>query len=446
MERLKRSLDQDINNLRTQVSAAIETAKEVSRNDCRQLGERLSGVGQLMQSERNMREVALEKVTKSIGGIHDRIDAERSQHQQNTGVALTHIEGARKQIEAERCNREALEDKHTREVQAISQRVTEVHDTLRQSMEEYSRMFERSSQESADHNELHRQRVQKHRGDIDASMEASAARMKVMEERSEILESRLTEQQQRHNEALERLAARHEKVAGHVENVKFQHSQHLSNVDILAKKMQELEFTVTDHTQNLRESTSLERMHRQQEIQSVRDAIKSDQERLNSTIEHKIQKHVGNESNNRQEMGQNIMEMVQTAMKDKPSESVQVVRKSSAYGGSMSIPTSSVAIPALPLALHSTSTSVNLTNRGSYSPTRSPVQRAMTMPLQGIPTGSSSAVPAGSSCSIPPTVPQIVALPGGGSAQIVAGRTPSMVIQQRPAAQSFSMQSPTTRR
>merc|ERR1712110_1060839 len=135
-------------------------------------------------------------------------------------------------------------------------------------MDEYSRMFEKSSQDSAEHDELHRQRVQKHRGDIDACMEAQAARLKLMEERAEVMESRLTEAHLRHNEALEGMRQRHEKVVGHLENVKFQGGQHIGNIAALEKKLQDLENNIAESDRHVRESSGLERKHRQQEIQS----------------------------------------------------------------------------------------------------------------------------------------------------------------------------------
>jgi len=226
----------------------------------------------------------------------------------------------------------------------VSETLKEVQEAMRQSMEEYSRMFEKSAQDTSEHNELHRQRVQKHRGDVDTCMEAQAARLKLVEERSEVMEARLTEAQQRHNDALERMTHRHEKVASHLEHVKFQGGQHIGNIENLSKKLMELENSVVENDRHVRESSGLERKHRQQEIQSVREAIKSEQDRLHSVIESKIAHHVGNESASRQEMGQNLIDMVHTAVREKGgvlapkafpdgTESITSIRREH-YGGS----------------------------------------------------------------------------------------------------------------
>merc|ERR1719199_1322286 len=128
------------------------------------------------------------------------------------------------------------------------------------------------------------------------------------------MEARLTESHQRQNDALERMTQRHEKVASHLEHVKFQGGQHISNIDNLSKKLLELENSVAENDRHVRESSGLERKHRQQEIQSVREAIRSEQERLHSVVDSKIAHHINNESNSRQEMGQNIIEMVHSVV------------------------------------------------------------------------------------------------------------------------------------
>lgn len=289
---------------------------------------------------------------------------------------------------------------------------------MRQSMDEYSRMYEKNAQDSGEHNELQRQRVQKHRSDIDACLEAQAARLKLVEERAEVLEARSTETQQRHNEAIERMAQRHEKVAGHLEHVKLQGGQHLSNIDNLSKKLQELENNVVENDRHVRESSGLERKHRQQEIQSVRDAIKSEQERLHTVMDSKIAHHVNNESNSRQEMGQNIMEMVHSVVSQKGpkpfpdgTESIVSVR-SRQPGGSMTIPTTTVAVPSLPLAAHSGVGSIALSGRGGLSPVRAGSMSSGPSPTHGQP-------------------PQVITMPGPAGAGSVTITVPQ---GQRPGA------------
>lgn len=158
-------------------------------------------------------------------------------------------------------------------------------------------------------------------------MEAQVARMKLLEERSETIEARLAEAHQRHVDTTERLTQRHEKVSSHLETVKLHGGVQVHNVETLAKKIQEMEATISESDRHLRDTNAFERRQRQEEIASVRQAMISEQERLRATIDGKIQASLGNESMARQEMGQNILESVHSAMGQKPKANDPFVQR-----------------------------------------------------------------------------------------------------------------------
>jgi hypothetical protein len=391
IEKNKRDLELSVKHLQMEVLAAVEAAKELSRNEFKQLSERLAGVGQLVQVERNMREVAMEQVNKLMQGVHDTIDQDRGLVQQGAGMAMGHIDGARKLISVERASREALEEKHQRELEGMRERVDEMSANFRQTLSEYGRQFQQASVDASEAVEQHRNRTDKVKQAAESHLEAANQRIALLEERSTTLEAHLSEQARRQSEMVERMANRHEKVAGSVEQMRFTHGQAGFNIDTITKRMDEMQAQIGNNEQQLREVYLNERRARDTEMRSLREALGSENERLKTHLEGKISHSIQEESGARSDHVSAVLDSVGSALKQQNATD-------STCGSQQAYP---VALPRAGYA-HSVITSITDITSGSMQLQSGPAmgqQASVQIPIGGRPSASSSyvgAAPGGS--------------------------------------------------
>jgi len=403
LDMYKRANEENMQGLRSELLAAIEVTKDIFRQDGRQFGERLAGISQLVQAERNMREVAIEQLHKSIQTIHDTIDSDRGVIQQSADIAMSHVDSSRKLIEAERATREALEDKLQRDVENLSGRLEEVQTSFRASIGEYSRRFEKASSDSSESIESHNRKTMKLRTDVDSTLGAQATRIKMLEDRNTTLEARLEEAQRRQNDAVERMSSRHEKVATHLETVKLNGSAHSQTMESLSKKMEELEASINAREDEYRDTTDRERRQRQEEFKGLKEAVRSDQERLRHSIEGTLSSRLQAESMNRQDAITGLLDSVRA----KSSTSISVLSPAA----NCAAPSNRTSTPIR------TARIVDMTSDEAQSEARqeaAPVRRLVGGPFQsGVSPGNSVSASTGNSLSMPVVNGPTVVAKGG---------------------------------
>merc|ERR1719424_2434563 len=123
MASMKHEHEESCRRMRYETEVLIENAKETGKHDLHTLGERVDAVNNSISSERNRREVAKQNTEQQLQGIRDMLSADRSTRRSEL-VATNSMLEERWQalLEESRC-REAIETRHTSDVNWLSERI-----------------------------------------------------------------------------------------------------------------------------------------------------------------------------------------------------------------------------------------------------------------------------------------------------------------------------------
>ena len=115
-----------VERVRTELFQAVENERDIAQSELRQLGERVNAIVQMVNGERNKREISQQGAEKQVQGMRDMIDGERQNRRQELAVHLSMLQGCKQQIEGEKCAREASEDRHTFDVHTLNERIDQL--------------------------------------------------------------------------------------------------------------------------------------------------------------------------------------------------------------------------------------------------------------------------------------------------------------------------------
>mmetsp|Transcript_63636 Transcript_63636/g.110998 ORF Transcript_63636/g.110998 Transcript_63636/m.110998 type:complete len:734 (+) Transcript_63636:148-2349(+) len=307
--------------LRQEMLNAIEVAKELFRSESRQLQEKMAAIGQLVTTERGIREVAVEQVNKSLQGIRDSIDSDRIAMNQAASRTMSQVEELRRRTEQEKLRHEQFEGQHAQDMQRLGERIDDVVQSMKSSMHEYSRGFENVSLEATQAIESHAREIRKVRTCGDQALADSTTRIALLEDRCAAFEGRLVEYQQRHSEAVERLSGRNEKVTTSLEQLRFDSGQQENTSQSFLNRIQALESQSKQSETDCREVLERDRRKREEELRLFREAIKTDHTRLQTALDGKMCERLERESTAREACCSEILEKVKEIMDARGTDS-----------------------------------------------------------------------------------------------------------------------------
>lgn len=313
MEVAKKEQHSSIETVRQEMLSAVEVAKDLFRSESRQLQEKMAAIGQMVTTERGIREVALEQVNKSLQGIRDCIDSERFAMNQAASRAMSHVEDVRRRTEQEKLRHEQFEGQHSQDMQRLGERIDDVVSSIKSSMHEYSRGFESVSLEATQAIETHAREIRKVRNTGDQALADSATRIALLEDRCAACEGRLVEFQQRHSEAVDRLSGRNEKVTTSLEQLRFDSGQQESAAQSFLSRIQALEAQSKQSESDCREVLERGRK-REEEMRLFKEAVKTDYTRLLTTLDGQICERFERESAAREACSSEILDKVKDIM------------------------------------------------------------------------------------------------------------------------------------
>jgi len=275
LEEQKADSLQTITLLRNEFAATVDKVEGKMRSEMKQLGERIAGVAQLVQIERNMREVGLEQVNKSMQSVRDTIDSDRTVVQEGSTILMGHIDSVRQFIDAERRNRELLAEKMQSDARSMSERIDSLMGTMQASVAEYARNMELSADKTTQVMENSGKKIDQSRQDMMSTLESAHARIKLLEDRSSLLETDLGDAKSNSSAQVQRLLQRHDTQWLLMETLRFDGSQHGLNVQALAQKLRDMDAAITEQREQLEKAAHRDREARDMQLQSFRQAIKS---------------------------------------------------------------------------------------------------------------------------------------------------------------------------
>merc|ERR1712137_413803 len=269
---------------------------EQAKVDTRLLDSRMTGIGQLIQAERNLREVAVEQLKRTLQGVRDTIDNNHQSLQTGAQITMTHIEDVKKSVEKEHTERTAFEQQHVHGFQSVFERMEEMSLSFRAGLQEHSRRFDKTALDCAETIHDHARALQKVCSESEVNAAEVNSRISFLEERMATVETRILEAQQRHNESIDLLSQRAEKVTNTVELMRFDGGAISHNLSSLGARVAELQDFVAQNEHEMREVADRLRKKHDEELRLLRESIVLEREHMLAGIEGKLTHRLALES------------------------------------------------------------------------------------------------------------------------------------------------------
>jgi hypothetical protein len=309
VEAEKRERERGFERFQQEMVAALESIREGGRGDCRQLDERLAGVGHLISAERNMREASLQRLVGDTQSVRESLTVDRNAWQQGNKETSRQFEDMRKAVALERSLREAFEERHRLDMVATRERMDEMTTGLQHVINDYGRAFEKASSEINDVIEGHFRTHQKGKNEIDLAQQDVVSRVAYLEERNSTLEQRHGDTQQRQQDMIERLNQRSEKCSQAVEMLRFEGGKHASLVSNFAAQLEKQDVSTNQLMAETRDALMTERRRREEETRTLKDTIMTEHGTLIGSLEGKMAARFERESAAREG---NVSELLST--------------------------------------------------------------------------------------------------------------------------------------
>eukprot|EP00927_Polykrikos_kofoidii_P038747 TRINITY_DN33173_c0_g1_i1.p1 TRINITY_DN33173_c0_g1~~TRINITY_DN33173_c0_g1_i1.p1 ORF type:complete len:663 (+),score=105.35 TRINITY_DN33173_c0_g1_i1:362-2350(+) len=288
LEMNKRDMQAALERLRGELFQAIETERDIAQTELREHSEHVNAIGQLVNGERNRREIAIQGLEKHIQGTRDAIDVERTARRQELAAYQTSLDGLRAICEEARCARTAFEDKHTFDISTLSERIDAASRHNAKMFQDQAGDYKTAHAEmtSAIHHNSHQ--LTKLRGQNDGSNTEATIRFNALEERCASIELRMGEAASRQAASLERLCERHERMSESLHGLRLEERQHENDVNVALERVKGLESTVLVSEGETRDMVLKELAVHQQMVKHTRDVISTEQKRQMDDLERKL--------------------------------------------------------------------------------------------------------------------------------------------------------------
>jgi len=299
-----------IDRVHKEALRAVESERDVAQCECRQLAERVSAVAQLVASERQKRDVALQGIEKQLSGLRDMLESERGARRQDLGVHMSMVNDAKAQIEAEKTAREALEDKHAFDIHTVMEKVEAFQRHITEMLQDQHMEAAKTVEGMNNQFQGHVRQIGRVRGDLEGNSQEMKVRFGQIEERCVNLENRINEVSGRGTSGIDRISERHERVAQVVESLRLEEKQNQNQIQAAINRIKDLENSMHETELATREICQKEREGRDDQFRRLQLGLASAQQRQISELEEKIADRFERESSERERNVQQIYEEV----------------------------------------------------------------------------------------------------------------------------------------
>jgi len=310
LEAHKNECDSLIDRVHKEVLRAVESERDVAQCENRQVAERVSAVAQLVSTERQKRDVALQGIEKQLSALRDMVENERCTRRQDLTMHMSIVTDTKAQLEGEKAAREALEDKHAFDVHTIIEKAEATQRHITDMLQDQHLQAANTIDGMNSQFQGHIRNFTRMQGDLDTQSQEMRVRFVQMEERCAALENRIADVSSRQTAGLDRLVERHERVAQQLETIKLEERQNQSQVQAALNQMKDLENYVVETEGTTRELVQKEREGRDDQLRRIQLGMHSQQQRQLSELEEKIADRFERESCERERNVQQIFEEV----------------------------------------------------------------------------------------------------------------------------------------
>jgi hypothetical protein len=299
LSRLVKELEANLDTLRSEsasmiergkqeVFKAIEAEREITNTEIRQIYERMTGIGQLINSERTKREIGIQNQDKNVQALRDLHEAERASRKQDWDTHTSHVSDIRNMMESERSAREAFQDMHTMSVHGLQDRFDGVTRHHAEMIQDHSAELKRSHEVLLDQV----QGVNNHAKDLhtrhDSILSEANARFCEIEDRCRSIESKVAEAASRQAASFDKLCERHEKVSQAVVALNAEEKLHKGQMQSTLERVKSLEAKLIVCDGDTRDLVLKERERNEGQVMRFHQTLQAQQEKRIGELEKNL--------------------------------------------------------------------------------------------------------------------------------------------------------------
>lgn len=337
---------------RAEMHKSIENERDLAQLELRQLSERVNAVAQLVNSERNKREVSVQSVEKQVIGMRDMFENERDTRRQDLTVHMAMLQDFKAQIEDAKIGREALEDKHAFEISGVTEKIEMVSRHYADMLQDQVLAFKKCTEEvNAGLLQQNRQ-VIRLRSEAESNLIEAQSRFSEVEERCGSLENRFSEAASRQAASLDLLSEQHERVSQAVDTLRLDEKEHKGQVQSAIDRVKDLESTLAAAEGETREMVLRERQSRDDQLKRTQNTVISEQTRQISDLEKKFAERLERESTERERNVTDLVTDVSRRLQDRPSAQGTSQAPKIKFPAQAQVPASPMTIQVIPAHQH----------------------------------------------------------------------------------------------
>eukprot|EP00928_Gymnodinium_smaydae_P038595 TRINITY_DN26598_c0_g1_i1.p1 TRINITY_DN26598_c0_g1~~TRINITY_DN26598_c0_g1_i1.p1 ORF type:complete len:623 (+),score=103.32 TRINITY_DN26598_c0_g1_i1:52-1920(+) len=322
LDELRSDMQAMIERSRMDIMKSFETEHQIFHTELKQLSERITAMGQLLNGERTKREIAVQAVEKQAQGLRDLIDAERAARRRDGAAHMSGLEDMRAHIECERASRVALEDRHASAIHAVGERVDEEGKHRADAFQDHAHDWRKAYDELVGDLQRSSGLTDRLRSEHELVVADVVARFSALESRCASIENRVTEAAQRQADMLGRLVERHERIAKSVDGMKMDDHRREGGMQQAMNKVRDLAETVSASEDEARELILRERGEREEQLRRTQQHMTLEHARQLADLETKIGEKVERDSQMRDRNVRNLVEEVAKRLEEPPAQEI----------------------------------------------------------------------------------------------------------------------------
>lgn len=311
LEEFKLECKSLIERVQKEAIRAVESERDVTSSEVRQVSERVAAVAQLLSAERQKREMGFQGIEKQLAGARDMVDGERESRRQDFASHLTVIQEVKALLDTEKKEREALKDKHMFDIHTVMEKNQANHNHVKELIQNHANETANVTETWHNNFQGHSRNVTRVRSDLDNACQELKMRCLQTEERCTALENRLSDLAGRQTATVDRLVERHERVSNVVENLRLEEKQNKDQVQAAITRMRDLQSTLSESEGATRDLIMQERQGRDDQMRLTQMALQATAKRQISELEEKLGQRLERESAEREKSVTDIYEEVQ---------------------------------------------------------------------------------------------------------------------------------------
>mmetsp|Transcript_134023 Transcript_134023/g.244468 ORF Transcript_134023/g.244468 Transcript_134023/m.244468 type:complete len:620 (+) Transcript_134023:56-1915(+) len=315
MEKHKQESESLIDHVQKQALRSFDSEREVTSCEWRQVSERVNAIAQLVNNERQKRDVALQGIDKQLEGVHDALQRERDGRRQDFSMVQNMIQEVKAEVDAEKSVREDMRDKQAFDLHNVTDKI----ETFMRRINEMFQDQQMEAQRTLDsiHNKFQTstKQVIQLRADMDTSAQDLTRCLSQMEDRHAVMDGRIVDLSSKQIGNVDRLSERQERMSALVESLRLEGKQSQSQIQTALERLKALEVGIQETEGLARDLVKQERDGRDEQLRRAQLSLQAQQKRQLSELDTKISEKMERESCARE---RNLQEIYDEVTKGSP--------------------------------------------------------------------------------------------------------------------------------